>query len=274
MSYSGLSSVGIFGIKSTGMMSFVNNVTKNEDLYVDYCNSSEFSITGETVDALGAGSPYVSWDTPKEGSATLNLQISSMEMLSVANGSVLETLPQEFYHREVITLTKPNDTFLLARPNIIEGSIKYYKLNKDLVTKIDMGKSTFEAKKEDKKTRINSTNTSIGDIILITYTTKEEAETFVIKNLNEDMVNYTLYMRAKVKTKAEGKYADAQLVFPNVMVTAENNFNFDAEAPTDFVLSLRILADSNGDMVRWSLVPDAVTTPAPAPTTTTETTAP
>lgn len=258
MAYSGLETVGIFGIKHCGMLSFVNNVTKNEDLYCDYANSSEFSISGDTVDALGQGTAYVSWDTPKEGTGTLNLQISSMEMLSLSNGATLSDTQQEFYHREMYTINGPTDSATLKEANIVATSLKYYKLANDKVTKLPIGtlKPTTAPEGGD-KTRVTFAGGQKGETILVTYMTNKTATGFVIKSLNEKMTNYTLYMRAQVKTKAEGQYVWVQLTFPNVMVTAENNFNFDAENPTDFVLNLRILPDSNGDMVKWALIPDA-----------------
>lgn len=256
MAYSGLENVGIFGIKHCGMLSFVNNVTKNEDLYCDYANSSEFSISGETVDALGQGTAYVSWDKPKEGTGTLNLQISSMEMMALANGSTLENKQQQFYNREEFTLSTGTDKLTL-KDTPLEGSVKVYKLASDKVTKISKpglgGTLGVDNKKE-----VTIAGGTKGDVVVVAYLTQKTGLTFAIKSLNEKMTNYTIYMRAQVKTKAEGQYAWAQLTFPNVMVTAENNFNFDAENPTDFTLNLRILPDANGDMVKWSLVPDTV----------------
>ena len=255
MAYSGLETVGIFGIKHCGMLSFVNNVTNKEDLYCDYANSSEFNINGDTVDALGAGTPYVSWDKAKEGTATLNLQITSMEMMSLANGSTLATSQHQFYNREEFTLVTGTDKLTL-KEEALDNSVKVYKLASDKVTKVDKAGLKGDLNPANKK-EVTIAGGAKDEVIVVTYLSQKESLNFVIKSLNEKMSNYTVYMRAQVKTKAEGQYVWAQLTFPNVMMTAQNNFNFDAENPTDFVLNLRILPDSNGDMVKWALIPDA-----------------
>lgn len=248
----------LFGIKHCGMLSFVSNTDGTEKLFCDWANSAEFSLTGETVDALGQGRSYVSWDTDKEGSATFNLQIANMDLLALSNGVEATESQHQFFNREVLTLGAGAPHTLTIAENAIKGTVKAFELLDDGVTK----KTPIEALAIDDAGTSNKTvkltNGTANKPVLVTYLSQKTGLNFTIKSLNENPENFTLYMRAQVKTKKEGKFAWAQLTFPNVMLTAENNFNFDATAPTDLTLNLRILPDKNGDMVKWALIPTPV----------------
>lgn len=252
MSYSGLENVGILAIKDVGRISFISNKTSKEKAYINFANKFEFSATGETIKAKGNGSDMVSFDQPKQGEGTFDLELTSLELMSFANGSELKTSAVKFYNRDEFDVTT-NDQVVTLKDTPV-GEVKFYKLQKDRRTKI--GELSTAQITTGKSATL--TGAKKGDIIVATYFTSKEALNFTIKATNELSESCTMILRCKGKTHAEGAFVDMQLTFPNVTTLAENAFSFDAENVSPFTLKVDILGDSLEDMVNWALVPDIV----------------
>ena len=252
MSYSGLENVGIFAIKDVGRISFISNKTNKEKAYINFANKFEFSATGETIKAKGNGSDMVSFDQPKQGEGTFDLELTSLEVMSFANGSELKSSAVKFYNRDEFDVTSNDAVVTLSDTPV--GDVKFYKLQKDRRTKI--GELTTAQVTSGKSATL--TGAVEGDIIVATYFTSKEALNFTIKATNELSESCTMILRCKGKTHAEGAFVDMQLTFPNVTTLAENAFSFDAENVSPFTLKVDILGDSLEDMVNWALVPDIV----------------
>lgn len=249
--YSGLENVGIFAIKDVGRISFISNKTGKEKAYINFANKFDFSATGETIKAKGNGSDMVSFDQPKQGEGTFDLELTSLEVMSFSNGSELKTSFVEFYNRDEFEVTEADETVELKDTPV--GKVTFYKLQKDRRTKI--GELTT-ASVTGKNAIL--TGSKAGDIIVATYFTSKEALNFTIKATNELSESCTMILRCKGKTHAEGAFVDMQLTFHNVNTLAENAFSFDAENVSPFTLKVDILGNSVEDMVNWALVPDVV----------------
>lgn len=252
MSYSGLEHVGILAIKDVGKISFISNKTKKEKAYISFANKFEFSASGETVKAKGNGKDMVGFDQPKEGEGTFDLQLTSLEVMSFANGSELKTSAVEFYNRDEFIVDANDEVVTLSDTPV--GEVKFYKMQADKATKIgDLATAQVTSGKS-----ATLTGAKKGDIVVACYFTSKEALNFTINATNELSESCTMILRCKGKTHVEGAFVDMQLTFPNVNTVAENAFAFDAENISDFSLKVDILADSRGKLVEWAYVPDAV----------------
>ena len=251
MSYNGLEAVGLMAIKDVGKISFISNKTKKEKLYINVANSFEFNLAGEKVSAKGNGLEMVSFDLPKTGEGTFNLELASMELLSFANGSELKESDVEFYNRDEFVITRADEEVTLS-DTPVDGKVQVYVITED-GTRI----KELEGLTATGKTLV-TTGSLKGDRLAVVYFTSKEALNFTIKATNEISESCTMIIRCKGKTKTEGTFVDMQLTFPNVNVTSENAFNLDAENVTAFTLSVDILGNSLEEMVQVSLVPDIV----------------
>lgn len=250
--FGGLESVGIFAIKDVGKISFVSNATGKEKAYIDWANKFDFSAKGETVYAKGNGEDQIPFNKAKKGEGTLDMEITSLQTMAFSNGAVVEKKDVNFYERETFVLSANDGTFNLPKTPL-DGKVVVYKLNKDRKTQIgELTTATVSAKV------LTCTGGKKGDILVATYISKENTDTFTIKATNELSENCTLYLRCNAKTKAEGAFVPIQITCPNVMTTAENSFSFDSESVSPFSLKLDILGDSVSNMVQWAYVPDAV----------------
>lgn len=235
-----------------GRVSFISNKTGEEKAYINFANKFDFSATGENIQAKGGGANAISFEQPKEGEGTFELELMSLELASFANGSVLSKGETKFYNRDEFIVATNDEVVTLSETPV--GDAKFYKMQSDKVTKIEE-LSTAQVTSGKSCTL---TGAKKNDIIIATYFTSKEALNFTIKAINELSESCTMVLRCKGKTKVEGSFVDMQLTFPNTSVASENNFSFDAEAVSGFNLNVKILADEDNNMVTWSLIPDII----------------
>ena len=253
MSYNGLEQVGVLAIQDIGMVSFINNRTKEEEAYINFAQKFDFSLTGDTTSAKGRGRSMVTFDLPKQGEGSFELELTSLELMSFSNGSKVQTSAVNFYNRDEFVVNSPDEVVTLSDTPIAD-SIRFYKVQSDKRTKIG------ELESAEYTTGKSATLTGAvkGDIIVATYFTTKQAQNFTIKVVNELSESYTMVFRCKGKTKQENAFVDMQLTFPNVTVASDNDFGFDPENPSTFGLKVNILGDNLDDMVQVALVPDIV----------------
>lgn len=250
MTYNGLEAVGLVAIKDVGKISFISNKTKKEKLYLNIANKFDFSLSGDSVKAKGNGKDMVSFDLPKTGEGTFDLELASMDILSFANGSELKESTVSFYNRDEFEITSINEQVTLKDTPV--GDIQVYVIAED-GTKI----KELTGLSATGKTVV-TTGSKKGDKLAIVYFTSKEALNFTIKATKEISESCTMILRCKGKTKTEGAFVDMQLTFPQVSVSSENAFNLDAENVTAFTLKVDIMGDSLDDMVQVALVPDII----------------
>ena len=265
MAYAGgLEQIGLIGLKDVGRVSFINNKTGNEDLYIDYANTFTITTTADKVTARGRGSDMVAWDLPKTVEATMDCEVTSLEVQSVLNGTALANANRTFYNREVFTLTQANQAVDLREVPAANTQVRYYKVDKDkrtkiagaTVTSVPVAQLTDSTATPVQKRKLTTAQTVVGDIIVVTYQTTKQALSFTIASINENSASYTMVIHAKAKTHADGVYVPVQVVFKNVNLRANGDLTFDAENPSPFTVTIDIMQDTDGNIAEWALIPD------------------
>lgn len=260
----GLANIGILGVKDVGRVSFYDNKTSQEVLYIDYAQTFNISTTADKVTARGRGSDLVSWSLSKIMEATMECEVTSMEAQSAIYGTTATELNTTFYNREVFTITAQNQQITLREVPANNTTVRWHKVAKDKRTKISAITEVLATNLAEEATiqpagkrKLTTTGSAVGDIVVVNYMTSKQALSFNIKALDDDNVNsYTMVIHAKGKTHVEGAYTPMQIVFKNVNLRANGELNLDAENPSPFSISIDILQDSNGNMAEWSLIPD------------------
>lgn len=271
MAYAGgLEQIGLYGLKHSGNVSFINNRTGNEDLYIDYCNTFTISTTADKVTARGQGADMVSWDLAKVVEGTMECEVTSLEVQAVLNGTALANANRTFYNREVFTLTQANQAVDLREVPANGTQVRYYKVDKDkrtkevgaTVTQVPVANLTDTGTPTQKR-KLTTAGTQPGDIIVVNYQTTKQALSFAVSSINENSDSYTMVVHSKAKTHADSVYVPVQIVFKNVNLRANGDLTFDAENPSPFSLTIDILKDVDGNIAEWSLIPDVGATAYP-----------
>ena len=255
MSYNGLEKIGIWGMMSAGKISFINNKTGVEDLYIDYANSLSISYDYSDVNARGRNTDMVTWRSAISATGELGLEISSLEQMALSSGATVGEDKIKIYNRMQVVATQKDDTITLKEMPV-DGSVKAHVVLSDNVTKDTSKPITLG--ENGAKNKFKMTGCEQGDSVVITYQVEKTAKNFALSAVEKESASYTMIIHADAKTHVEGSLLPIQIKFGNVKINPSTETALDAENPVSFSLNLKIMGDANGDICTWAYVPDVV----------------
>lgn len=126
--------MSLYGIKDSANLTLFSKKTGKPVLYSDYCNQTSLNMTADTVYAMKKTARAISWDTSKEGTLTMEMQVFDLKWIALLMGS-LEDLSAEassiaWAKREIIAPESAGGAVTLgATPE--SDTLTVYKLGKD-----------------------------------------------------------------------------------------------------------------------------------------------
>lgn len=256
MAFGGLENVGLWGLMSAGKISFISNKTGEEALYIDYANTFTVSYDYTDINARGRATDMVTWRGPITATGELGLEISSLEQMALSSGAKISDGNIIIHNRYNLKATK-NDQQITLPEDVIDGTIKAYKVLNDGVTKDSKSSITPTATPGGQKKIFVLTGSKTNDDIVVIYQVQRTAKSFALSAIDKSSESYTMIVHADAKTHIEGSLVPIQLKFGNVKLNPSTETSFDAENPSTFSLNVKIMADKNGDICTWSYVTDA-----------------
>lgn len=164
--------MSLYGIKDSANLTLFSKKTGKPVLYADYCNQTSLNMTADTVYAMKKTARAISWDTAKEGTLTMEMQVFDLRWIALLMGSLdlddPATAPQtlDWARREVLTITTAGSATLKDAPKA--NSLTLYKLMPDGIT---LG-AEVEATANDKALTI--ADAKVGDKYCAFYLTPVE----------------------------------------------------------------------------------------------------
>lgn len=241
--------MGLYGIKDSANLTFYSRKTGKPALYMDYANKFEISITADSVSATKKGTKAITWDLPKEGTITIETQMTSNELFAFVLKSQLETaVLSQFRNREVFTVTEDDQAVILkeeAKDNLAFVQI----LDEDFVTSAGMLETATVATATG-ETTVTLTGATVGQRVAIYYITEKEAESvFTIKDGTGLAEDYLLDAVTTTKEYVGGDETPVAVTVYKCTPQTNATFTFDATTPSTFTITLNMMIDENGKML-------------------------
>lgn len=128
--------MSLYGIKDSANLTLFSKKTGKPVLYSDYCNQTSLNMTADAVYAMKKTARAISWDTEKEGTLTMEMQVFDLRWIALLMGS-LEDLDKpasalDWCKREIITAGEGGACTLGATPKT--DSLTVYELGKDSIS--------------------------------------------------------------------------------------------------------------------------------------------
>lgn len=132
--------MSLYGIKDSANLTLFSKKTGKPVLYSDYCNQTSLNMTADTVYAMKKTARAISWDTAKEGTLTMEMQVFDLRWIALLMGSLDDlndgatALP--WCKREIVTAGSSASKLGVdeKHPDGVApkaGSLTLYKLGKD-----------------------------------------------------------------------------------------------------------------------------------------------
>lgn len=237
-----------FGIKEVADVQFEDLTTGQVVLYLDTLKVSTLETTAEQTEAKGGkgNPPLIIWDFGKEISVTLEDALFSMTSLAIGQGASVSTLttgsiPVRYTQEITLTTTTPTGVKTLSTG---ANKISYINLTTGL-------KGTVAA-----MTGLISTSLvgASGDKVKIFYDIDAVAANSVTVTIGPNTFpgTYKVIGDTFIRSKTDLKDYPYQFIIGQAKITSENTLTLEAEGdPTVFNMSLRVLRDTNGEMMKF-----------------------
>ena len=99
--------MSLFGIKDSANVTLFSKAQATYDqpvLFADYCNQTSLNMSADTVYAMKKTAKAISWDTNREGSLTMEMQVFELRWISLLFGSANGVSGTDWAAREVIDI--------------------------------------------------------------------------------------------------------------------------------------------------------------------------
>ena len=96
--------MSLFGIKDSANVTLFSKVDGKPVLFADYCNQTSLNMSADTVYAMKKTAKAISWDTNREGSLTMEMQVFELRWISLLFGSANGVSGTDWAAREVIDI--------------------------------------------------------------------------------------------------------------------------------------------------------------------------
>lgn len=249
----------LYGLKDCANLTVKSKNTGKIALYSDYAKTSTIEFTSESVYAYNKTTKAVRWDKNREGTFNTTMEIFNMDVIAMLFGSDLEEKDVPFMKREVCQVKDAKAT-LKTDETIKVGSLAVYKLDtSDMKTNLNEQKVGTPASAEntysitDKVLTFNTTtfpdNTGY---VACYYMVDTEAQTFTVDNISFPG-GYEIYGDTALRnTDQIDEFVQFDLM--NVKPQSNVTLTMDVDNVCSLEIKWDILADKNGDMMRWSKI--------------------
>ena len=256
--------MSLYGIKDSSNITLISNKTNKQVLYSQAANKTDINFSSSPVYALKKGVKSISWDTQREGTCTMSMQVFDLQWIALLMGS--EFLPatsaDRIASRKVVTVSNATGTFT---GNIVTGSLTVFKLENDNVTHAGEYTVTTEPTVAANKYKISSTPSGDETTNTITFATGEsgkfvcyflEAASASNKKFKVEVDKYpggyTMFLDTTIKADGTGVEEMVQIKMGNVKPQSNMNLTFDAENVATLDITFDILGTSDNTMLEFT----------------------
>lgn len=252
----------LYGIKDSSNITLISNATGKQVLYADYANKTDISFSANTVYALKKGVKSISWDSQREGTMSMSMQVFDLKWIALLFGSDLAnaTNADRIAERKILEISNAQATFT---GEYVSGSMNVFALDNDGVT---LG-TEFEATSDTPtsgKYKVTSVGSGAETVNTLTFAsgTTGKVVIFLLKAAsasNKKFVvtadkyptGYSIYLDTTIKGN-DGVETMVQLSAKNVRPQSNVNLTFDSENVCTLDITWDILADTNNQMLEFT----------------------
>lgn len=230
-----------YGIKEVADVQFEDIESGQIVLYLDTLKVSTIETTAEQTEAKGGkgNPPLIIWDFGKEISVTLEDALFSMTSLVIGQAATTaaETIPIRYTQEVILTTTGP------SLHGSATGTVQYINYSSGVRSSVT---SSTEA--------TSATLGSLGDRVKLFYYVNVPAENALTITISSKTFpgTYRVIGDTYVRSQSTGKDSAYQFIIEKAKVNSENTLTMEAEGdPTVFNMSLRVLRDDSGNMIKF-----------------------
>lgn len=243
----------MFAIKDVAACTFINKANNKVFMYTPYLNNMSLNISSENVDAMANGVAKISFPGAKEGEFSISSQVIELKYLAMMLGSDVVDGGNAKISKRVVGTLDSQKKITLTGIKALTGSVSAFAVDRDNITHIE--EKTVTVNVSGSNTEVTITNGEVGEKVVvyclveaptkqrIIVTDKSTASTFNVKGVSIAKDEFGAEVLVGLDIKACTPVTNMEL-------------SLEAENPSEFSCTFKMLADENGEMLEISLLED------------------
>lgn len=252
-----------FGILNASEVRLFDKNTDKLIVKILQGNSLSLEVKSDSKSAKEQGIDAITWSLGKTGTMKLSTETTSFAQLAEAlgsNGLKLNTDVENYDRTETATVTTDGSIVITLNAEPLTGSVvSFNSLTRDgelMDTLTGVVDGT-----DKKKFTITDASLKVGDVVEVNYIeslASGKVYTFKVSGKGSNTGARKLVANVLCKNRVDGSMTVMQLIVPNIVLENSLTLTFDAENPSKFELSMKVMADAvlkdeNGDPLFFEL---------------------
>lgn len=252
-----------FGILNASEVRLFDKSTDKLFLKILQGNSLSLEVKSDSKSAKEQGIEAITWNLAKTGTLKLSTETTSFAQLAEAlgsNGLKLNTDSETYDRTETATVTSAGTLVInLSALPLTNSVVNFHLLTRDGELGTELTGVVDGTDK--KKFTITDTSLIVGDIVEVNYIeslASGKIYTFKVSGKGGNNGARRFVANVLCKNRVDGSMQVMQLVIPTVVIENSLTLTFDADTPSKFDLTMKVMADAvlkdeNGDPLFFTL---------------------
>jgi hypothetical protein len=256
--------VALYGIKDCANLSLFDLGTGQPVLFTDYANVSTNEWTSERVNANAKGTRAIAWDSNRQGTLAVEMEVFDLKWLAVVAGSELKTGEANIAKREVVKVGAGKTATLAGSP--IAGSVQVVPVGADEIEHIGEPLQEVTVDGTD-VTAVETGQFEINGSEITFASDAVEGTAFAVYFLVLDTEVKTMTISADKFPKAFRVVADAlireketgrdefvQIEYPNARPQSNFTITMSATEPTNLAVTFDLFPNKDKAIAEYKII--------------------
>lgn len=248
----------LYGIKDCANLQIFSNETNKLRIWANYARTSDITFEADSVFAHNKTVRAIRWDNERTGTFQTSFEVFNMDIIAMLFGTELKSANTDWCKCHVLRVSS-GSAVLPEEPKA--GSLKVYLTDASgtiVGTEQTVGEpasnpNTYQV--SGTTLTFNTTQTFQQDgYVLVSYMVSTSTNTFVVNNAKFPG-GYHLYGDTFIRDTLQNDTA-VQFELPNIKPQSNVTLSMNVDNVTSLSVTWDILADANGDQLKWSQVAD------------------
>lgn len=251
----------LYGIKDCANLTLFDLATGNPELYTDYANVSTNEWTAERTYATAKGSRAIAWDSDRQSTLAVEMEVFDLKWLAVVTGSNLQNTEGNIGKRQVGTLTAGKSIKLDHTP--LAGSVHVIEVDpKDEIEHIGeplvevVGEEELEVGqfKVEGDTVNFATDAIEGSVYAVYFLTQMSGVKKMVISADKFPKAYKVVGDVMIREKETGKDEFAQIVYPNARPQSDFTITMSESEPTNLSVTFDLFPNKDKAIAEYNFL--------------------
>lgn len=252
----------LYGIKDCANLTLFDLATDEPELYTNYANVSTNEWTSERTFATAKGTRAIAWDSDRQGTLAVEMEVFDLKWLAITAGSEIEKGEKDIGKRQVGVIGQEKSITLDQTP--IAGSVQVVEVDpKDEVEHIGLTLQenvSSEDPLETNQFRLEGDIVKFGDDVIegavyaVYYLTQVTGVRTISISADKFPKAFKVVGDVLIREKETGKDEFAQIVYVNARPQSNFTITMSESEPTNLSVTFDLFPNKDKAIAEYNIL--------------------